>query len=211
MDYVAAINELEAKCPLCGQQLREPARFDGERDLYWVTCFTCKTYGITDEVFRFNVLDFVVKPALSGMVRRHFDFTHKPELLTSANCRELASQAPDEKAMYRAKSATSSATLPINLGFPETKLSLQVSQTIRCASLLTRTSLISMCGTQLMRSFSKSITQRFTLNDKSASRHKDGKKRGGFQLWTHRMRLSQCHSRRTVLMESCSLGHLTRR
>ena len=96
MDYVAAINELQTKCPLCGQQLREPARFDGERDLYWVTCFVCKTYGITDEVFRFSVLDFVAKPALSGMVRRHFDFTHKFEVLTSTNCRELASQAPDK-------------------------------------------------------------------------------------------------------------------
>ena len=97
MNYIDAVNQLHTHCPLCDHPLSEPRQLDpDDHDKYWVTCDVCKTYAITDEVFRFAALTADLKPLLSAIVRRHFDFTRRPETITTVTCKELASQVPEK-------------------------------------------------------------------------------------------------------------------
>lgn len=90
-------DKMRERCLLCGRQPKE-VREDSSRDICHVVCDVCGRYGITDTLFwaaRSGEVPSDMGPCLSAVVRRQFVFTHRPEVLTSANWRELASQAPD--------------------------------------------------------------------------------------------------------------------
>ena len=91
-------NETRERCLLCGGQPKA-VREDFARDVCHVVCEVCGRYGLTSEVFwafRSGELASDMKPSLSAIVRRHFKYTGKPETLTLADCRQLASQTPDK-------------------------------------------------------------------------------------------------------------------
>lgn len=94
MSYNESIQQLHSRCPLCNHPYQETPHHDIDRDLYWVVCQVCGRYGITDDVFRFSPLTTDAKSLLSGIVRRHFDFTGERETITSENWEALVSQAP---------------------------------------------------------------------------------------------------------------------
>ena len=91
-------DELRERCPLCNRQPKK-LRQDSERDIWHVECGVCSQFGITLEVlmaFSSGELPFDIKLPLSAIVRRHFELSHEPEILTTTNCRDLALQAPDK-------------------------------------------------------------------------------------------------------------------
>jgi hypothetical protein len=99
MTYVSHdddIAQLHGRCPLCSLSLQRIPKTDVERDLYYISCPACGTYGITKLVLSQRVLDFEssAKSLLSAIVRRHFVFSGKPELITFDNWQALLSQAP---------------------------------------------------------------------------------------------------------------------
>lgn len=82
-------------CPLCGLSLRKK-HFYSDRRLWKLTCGCCETYEIEDMVIHFNALSSDDKRLLSAIVRRRFEFTQQPEVITADNWRDLVSQAPNK-------------------------------------------------------------------------------------------------------------------
>ena len=88
--------ELHEHCPLCGRQ-PTGIREDADRAIWHITCAVCSQYGISEELllmFRSGEMPSAVKLPLSAVARRRFDYTHRPEVITSTNCRDLASSVP---------------------------------------------------------------------------------------------------------------------
>ncbi|MBN2579079.1 MAG: hypothetical protein JXB10_08820 [Pirellulales bacterium] len=86
------------KCPLCRFSVDVEAYSDS-RDIHNFNCSHCGNYRITKEALQLidSAPDFAKKrQQLSSIVRRHYEFTGEPELITSSNYQELASQAPDK-------------------------------------------------------------------------------------------------------------------
>jgi nucleoside 2-deoxyribosyltransferase len=89
-------HEIQEHCPLCGckpKQLQE----DTDRSIWHVDCAVCSRYRITEELLmmlRSGEMRADVKLPLSAVVRRHWEYTRRPELLTSINSKDLASSIP---------------------------------------------------------------------------------------------------------------------
>lgn len=89
--------DLLEHCPLCGRQPKH-VREDSNRDIWHVVCAVCSRYGITEDVLLGCQSGEVlpdVKLALSAVVRRRCEYTGRAELLTTTNCGDLASSAPN--------------------------------------------------------------------------------------------------------------------
>jgi len=89
-------HDIQERCPLCGCHPTS-VQEDSDRAIWHVHCAVCGRYGITEEVlltYPSGGLPSDVKLPLSAVVRRRWEYTNRPELLTSANCRDLASSAP---------------------------------------------------------------------------------------------------------------------
>ncbi len=89
-------HELYAHCPLCGRHPKA-VREDSERSIWHIHCEVCKQYQITEEVlegFQSGELLSDMKLPLSAVARRRSEYTNRPELLTSTNCKDLASSVP---------------------------------------------------------------------------------------------------------------------
>ena len=73
-------------------------RHDLDRGRCLVACEVCGPYYLAEDAlfaFHSGELPADIKPALSSVVRRHYEFTGKPEMLTFANCKQLASSAAE--------------------------------------------------------------------------------------------------------------------
>jgi nucleoside 2-deoxyribosyltransferase len=96
MNPAGFIHELRERCDLCGRQPKE-VQEDLDRGVYHVACEVCGRYAIVQDVlwrFRSDELPSDIKLPLSAIVRRHWEYAGRPELLTDTNCRALASSAP---------------------------------------------------------------------------------------------------------------------
>ena len=90
-------DEARERCLLCRRQPKE-VREDSSRRICHIVCDVCGRYSVTDRVFwelRSGELPSYMKPNLSAVVRRHFEYTGKAETLTTKNCKELVSSAPE--------------------------------------------------------------------------------------------------------------------
>ena len=90
-------HEIQEHCPLCGRQPKE-VREDFGRAIWLVDCEVCGQYRTNEDVllmFQSGEFPSDIKRPLSAVVRRRWEYTGHPELLTSTNCNELASSAPD--------------------------------------------------------------------------------------------------------------------